>query len=408
MNINLANIDFIPGQGGGGITPSTPEVEPLFNKQDGYLKYDLIAPGYGETWIRNANFPTTYGARYVFNVGGEVYNFAPIDSGGDGNIYKFNEESGKFEMIAEANGNVPIQGFPMWKTPDGLTRYGISYTVDLQTGYFEDWWHSYTPEGEVGEIYQCYINSLDNVILGTNGRPYVVSYDFNRAFVWDYNTNDFTITVPVSGVPNANYFRYHCYFNGKYLYVLDSVMYEFVEHFDEQGEVTSVSFEVVSTPYFPLTTVNDTTINIPYVKQLDSITVYIEHNTSTAYQLVDGVWTYMKEFTFDEVPGKATSSGCVYKDYLFGYGYSPLKSGMIPFYHFGPKKEFYGWYDLDSDIYQLDKNTSILESDLNILRDKLVVSTDNLSYRIEDLNSRVSALETNYGDALNITNQILG
>ena len=26
MNINLANIDFIPGQGGGGITPSTPEV----------------------------------------------------------------------------------------------------------------------------------------------------------------------------------------------------------------------------------------------------------------------------------------------------------------------------------------------------------------------------------------------
>ena len=39
MNINLANIDFIPGQGGGGITPSTPEVEPLYNKYEGYLKY---------------------------------------------------------------------------------------------------------------------------------------------------------------------------------------------------------------------------------------------------------------------------------------------------------------------------------------------------------------------------------
>ena len=38
MNINLANIDFIPGQGGGGgITPSTPEVEPLYNKSEGYL-----------------------------------------------------------------------------------------------------------------------------------------------------------------------------------------------------------------------------------------------------------------------------------------------------------------------------------------------------------------------------------
>lgn len=382
------------------------DLAPLFNKQDGYLKYDLIAPGYGETWIGNANFPTTYGARYVFNVGGEVYNFAP---GEDSNIYKFNEESGKFEKIATAQGDVPISGAPMWADPNGNIRYGISYMVKLSNGYFENWKHSPSPEGNtVDSIYQVYLSSLDNVILGTNGRPYVVSYNFDKAFVWDYNTNDFTITVPVSGVPTANYFRYHCYFNGKYLCVWDSVMYEFVEHFDEQGEVTSVSFEVVSDPYFPLTTVNGTNVNIPYVKQLDSITVYIEPNTSTAYQLVDGVWTVIEGFTFDEVPGRATSTGCAFKDYLFGYGYSNAKEGMIPFYHFGPKKEFYGWYDLDSDIYQLDKNTGILESDLNILRDKLVVYTDNLSYRIEDLNSRVSTLETNYGDALNITNQILG
>ena len=349
MNIDLANIDFIPGQGGGGITPSTPEVEPLFNKQDGYLNYNLIAPGYSETWIEGGNFPTTYGARYVFNVGGEVYNFVP---GEDSNIYKFNEESGKFELISTANGVVIDTGYPMWKTPDGITRYGIDRTVDLQTGSFEKWYHSSSPEGnEVSSIYQVYLSSIDNVILGTNGRPYVVSYDFDKAFVWDYNTNDFTITVPVSGVPNPNYFRYHCYFNGKYLIVWDSVMYEFVEHFDEQGEVTSVSFEVVSEPYFPLTTVNGTTVNVPYVKQLQSSTVYIEHNTSTAYQLVDGVWTVIEGFTFDEVPGKATSTGCTFKDYLFGYGYSKSKDGMIPFYNFGPKKEFYGWDQIDFSKY---------------------------------------------------------
>lgn len=353
MNINLANIDFVPGQGGGGgITPSTPEVAPLFNKENGYLNYNLIAPGYSETWIGGGNFPTTYGARYVFNVGGEVYNFAPIGLGGDDNIYKFNEETGKFEKIVEANGLVPDIGYPMWETPDGITRYGIDCTVDLQKGYFEKWKHSTDPEGnDVSSIYQCYINSIDNVILGTNGRPYVVSYNSGKAFVWDYNTNDFTITVPVSGVLNANYYRYHCYFNGKYLCVWDSVMYEFVEHFDEQGEVTSVSFEVVSEPYFPLTTVNGTTVNVPYVKQLDSITVYIEHNTSTAYQLVDGVWTVIEGFTFDEVPGKATSTGCVFKDYLFGYGYSKEKVEMIPFYNFGPKKEFYGWDQIDFSKY---------------------------------------------------------
>ena len=354
MNIDLANIDFVPGQGGGGITPSTPEVEPLFNKQDGYLNYNLIAPGYSETWIEGGNFPTTYGARYVFNVGGEVYNFVP---GENSNIYKVNEGSGKFELITSANGIVPDTGFPMWKTPDGITRYGIDCTVDLQNGYFEKWYHSYDPEGnDVSSIYQVYLNSIDNIILGTNGRPYVVSYDFGKAFVWDYNSNDFTITVPVSGVPTANYFRYHCYFNGKYLFVLDSVMYEFVEHFDEQGEVTSVSFEVVSEPYFPLTTVNGTTVNIPYVKQLDSSTVYIEHNTSTAYQLVDGVWTVIEGFTFDEVPGKATSTGCTFKDYLFGYGYSSSKDGMIPFYNFGPKKEFYGWDQIDFSKYVTNKS----------------------------------------------------
>ena len=404
MNINLANIDFIPGQGGGGgITPSTPEVEPLFNKEDGYLMYNLVAPGYSETWIEGGNFPSTYGGRYVFNVKDGVYNYVPIQvNGGDGKIYKFNEESGNFEYIATANGDVPISGAPMWADPNGNAIYGISYIVNLQTGYFENWKHSPSPEGNtVDSIYQVYLNSIDNVILGTNGRPYVVSFNSDRAFVWDYNTNDFTITVPVSGVPTANYFRYHCYFNGKYLYVWDSVMYEFVEHFDELGEVTSVSFEVVSTPYFPLTTENGTTVNVPYVKQLDSITVYIEHKTSTAYQLVDGVWTYMKEFTFDEVPGKATSPGCIYKDYLFGYGYSPLKDGMIPFYHFGPKKEFYGWYDLDSEI---GGKIQGINRDVDTLYSKI----DDIDSYMMDLNSRISALETNYGDALNITNQILG
>lgn len=353
MNIDLANIDFVPGQGsGGGITPSTPEVEPLFNKENGYLNYNLIAPGYGETWIGNANFPTTYGARYVFNVGGEVYNFASTSLGGDGKIYKFNEENGKFEMISTANGNVPPKGFPMWKTPDGLTRYGIDYTVDLQTGLFDYWYHSPTPEGNVvSDVYLCYLSSIDNVILGTNGRPYVVSYDFDKAFVWNYNDSDFTITVPVRGVPDASYFHYHCYFNGKYLIVWNSVMYEFVEHFDEQGEVTSVSFEVVSTPYFPLTTVNGTTVSIQYVKQLDSITVYLDLNNSIAYQLVDGVWTVIEGFTFDEVPGKVIPAGCTFKDYLFGYGYSDAKEGMIPFYNFGPKKEFYGWDQIDFSKY---------------------------------------------------------
>ena len=408
MNINLANIDFVPGQGGGGITPSTPEVEPLFNKENGYLKYNLTIPGYNETWIEGGNFPATFGARYVFNVKDEVYNYVPIKvNGGDGQIYKFNEESDNFEQIATAYGDVPSVGSPMWVTPDGVVRYGINYTVDLQTGQFEKWNHSSTGGGYlVNNYYQSYLNSIDNVVLGTNGRPYVVNYDIDQALVWDYNTNDFTVQVPVSGIPDKNFFRYHCYFNDKYIVVWNSVMYEFVEHFDELGEVTSVSFEVVSTPYFPLTIVNKTNINIAYVKQLQSSTVYIEHSTSTAYQLVDGVWTVIKVFNFDEVPGKATSSGCIYKDYLFGYGYSTEKVGMIPLFNFGldgPVQEFYGWYDLDSKIEGINKGIGGINGEIGGINGEI----GGINSNIQDFDSRISALETNYGDALNITNQIL-
>lgn len=347
----IATESWVTSQG--YISDPNNDLTPLFNKQDGYLRYNLITPSYSETWIGNANFPTRFGANYVFNVGGEVYNFVPFgeNENEDNKIYKFNEASGKFEMIAEAYGNVPYSAFPMWKTPDGITRYGIGYTVDLQTGTFGEWQHSTDPDGnDVSNFYQSYPN-IDDVVLGTNGRPYVVSNDFDKAFVWNYNDSDFTITVPVSGVPDASYWSYHCYFNGKYLIVLNSVMYEFVEHFDEQGEVTSVSFEVVSTPYFPLTTVNGTTVDVSYVKQLDSITVYLDLNNSIAYQLVDGVWTVIEGFTFDEVPGEAIPGGCTFKDCLFGYGYSNSKEGMIPFYNFGPKLEFYGWDQIDLSKY---------------------------------------------------------
>ena len=382
------------------------DLSPLFNKKNGYLGYKLIAPGYGETWIKGGSFPNSYGQRYVFNVGNEVYNFAPIQvNGGDGKIYKFNEESGNFEYIATANGDVPSLGNRMWVTPDGVVRYGIKYTVDLQTGQFENWNHSTSQDGyKVKDFYQVYVNSIHNVVLGTNGRPYVVNYNLDRAFVWDYNTNDFTITVPVSGVPDKNYFKYHIYFNGKYIFVWNSVMYEFVEHFDELGEVTSVSFEVVSTPYFPLTTVDNKNVNAVYVYQLQSSTVYLDLKNLTAYQLVDGVWVIIERFTFDEVPGNPTSQGCSFKDYLFGYGYSSSKVGMIPFFHFGPIQEDYGWVDLDSEIKGINNEIGEINGEIRGINDSIVSINSN----IMNLDSRIFTLETNYGDALNITNQILG
>ena len=355
------------------------------------MKYRYFADGDKETWIYGGSFPTTYGARDVFNVNGDVYNYAPTAVGGNG-IYKFNTEYFRFDYVGYENGDIPTDQYPMWADPIGMTRYGINYTVDLSNGNFTTWYHNPAQDGEyVNNYYTVYIGAIDNVVHTPTGYIYVVAPSISKAFVWDWNTNDFTITVPCTGVPDANFYRNHCYYEGKYITLSGSDMYEFVEHFDEQtGEVTSVSFEVVSTPYFPLTTEDNDSVRIPYVHnwEVNGSYVYVDYERPYVYILSNGVWTRYEQFSFDEIPGNATQTGCslIYNSnlLLFGYGYSSEKYYMIPFTNIGAKIEIYGW-------------DTTIENKVN-----------DLNNGINNLAARVTTLENNYGDALNTTNNILG
>jgi hypothetical protein len=171
-----------------------------------------------------------------------------------------------------------------------------------------------------------------------------------------------------------------------------------VENIDEQtGEVTSVGFELVSTPYFPLTTEDNDSVRIPYVHnwEVNGSYVYVDYERPYVYILSNGVWTRYEQFSFDEIPGNTTQTGCsmILGDnlLLFGYGYSSEKDSQIPFTNIGPKMETYGW---DTTIEQKVNDLNSWSIELN--------------NTVSGLMSRVDNLEANYGDALNTTNNILG
>ena len=68
------------------------------------------------------------------------------------------------------------------------------------------------------------------------------------------------------------------------------------------------------------------------------------------------------------------------------------------------KPEFYGWYNLDSKIDSINNKIGVINGEIGVINGEI----GDIKSNIQDLYSRISALETNYGDALNITNQILG
>ena len=114
MNINLANIDFIPGQGGGGITPSTPEVEPLYNKSEGYLKYVpsiTYLGGMSNGGFTFDNINNNSLKNLVNTIDDKVYAYNPAEN----KFFRFNIETFSFdEYSLTSYGTTPTQIYPMW------------------------------------------------------------------------------------------------------------------------------------------------------------------------------------------------------------------------------------------------------------------------------------------------------
>ena len=95
----------------------------------------------------------------------------------------------------------------------------------------------------------------------------------------------------------------------------------------------------------------------PVVK--DGVTEYYHfgYRNPVMYKLVNGAWEIV---IYNQTVENMTTyaGGCTYGTLWFGYGYQSGHTGEIiiwnmddsPVYYFEEDPEFYGWYDLDSEI----------------------------------------------------------
>lgn len=407
MNIDLANIDFVPGQGGGGITPSTPEVEPLFNKSEGYLKYEpaFIVESMSNKMLLLPEIDATNTNILLNNIEDRIYLFNPFRN----KFFRFNFYTFKFDSYTLLSPEMPSGIYPMWVDSWNIVHYGNSYTLNID----DNLRNVGIEKNDLGGDFQYHSGSMKSNIIKKDGVVYMISMNNACAYIFNEKTQYFDSSIPVRGTfPSNTFYRYLSEFEGHWIYDVGQEQTELVFHLD--GAEPYVEWVTLSERLFPGAwsyeyegqTINETTRGVfvhPVVN--NGVTEYYNfgYRNPVMYKLVNGAWEIVG-YNQNISGMKTTAGGCTYNGFWFGYGYITGNENEIIIWNMYPyeagKSEFYGWYDLDSDIDGINSKIDDTNNYVNSIYSKM----DSL---YNDLNSRVSALETNYGDALNITNQIL-
>lgn len=306
MNINLANIDFVPGQGGGGeavirsldvtengtysapsgvdgynpvnvnvsggggsITPEEQDaLDTLVNSSEGVLNTDVIKGNEFnyEPWSGNFDlnmlFPMVDGSIYL------------IDSF---KVYKWTPETMNFEFIVEIS---ETNSGAFWMDNSGRLFQGNHYEIDLTTGsttYVDLNWNEYTSR-----------RNRHNLFYGDRG-IWCVSSTLADLKLYDEQlkqfTGTYTITIPQDYSGNiASDICYVFTYKGHKLFHTDAnKTYEVVETNDglTVTDVTGVYFPIpttfnISDPYFIFSTENG---NLYYI--YGSSNKYIYKGTGT-------------------------------------------------------------------------------------------------------------------------------
>ena len=261
MNINLANIDFVPGQGGGSsLTPEEQEaLDTLVDSSEGVL-YNSLSERYHQYDILIDIDLSTGNVQKVF--WDDLYM-----SDGE-NLYKLNRESYQFEKIAHFNEFFSLSYF--FEDKSGRL-YADLREMNLEDGTFGK--EINLPENSLSGM-----GSLNNLLYG----EYAVWALSDNAYKFNESTQEFeqmplNSTFGYSGIDvYFNLFKY----DGHILGVYNNLTFEVTEYEDhiDVADVTGVyfnmpSFEVVdsygykSTKDGNLYYINDTTIYI-YDKSL--------------------------------------------------------------------------------------------------------------------------------------------
>ena len=390
------------------------EIEPLYNKSEGYLKY---VPGITHLeGMSNAGYDifgyieNNYRANNLVNrIHNKIYAYNPYEN----RFLRFNEETFSFdEYRLNYNGEMPTQVYPMWNDSQGRIYYGNKFMLNIDDD-------NKTVEmfsQDLGGDYQQNNSTIKNNIIEKDGVVYMISRRNACAYIFNEETQSFDSSIPVQGrFPSSIFYKYLTEFEGHWIYDMGQEQTELVFHFEAEPYAEWV---VLPERLFPGAwsyeyegqTINETTRGVyvhPVVKS-GGIEYYTFGNANPVmYKLVNGSWEIVGYN--QTVPNMLTNEcGCACGTLWFGFGYLNDMPNHLIIWNMDDsaagKPEFYGWYDLDSEIGVIRGNVEgLLNSENGIYNDINRINGD-----ISNLDSRISALETNYGDALNITNQILG
>ena len=158
-------------------------------------------------------------------------------------------------------------------------------------------------------------------------------------------------------------------------------------------------------------TINETTRGVfihPVVK--NGVTEYYNwgYKNPVMYKLVNGAWEIVG-YNQTVSSMSTNAGGCACGTLWFGFAYLNNVANNLIIWNMDDiatgRPEFYGWYNLDSEI---DSEIYGINNEIEIVHLQILDNKNLIVKSVKELDSRISALETNYGDALNITNQILG
>ena len=390
------------------------EIEPLYNKSEGYLKYNP-----GITYLdgmSNAGYDifqhieNNYRANNLVNrINNKIYAYNPYE----GRFLIFNEETFSFDEYGlNYNGEIPTQVYPMWRDTYGRVYYGNEFMFNIDD------------DNKTVEMSQVYLGgdyqqdniTIKNNIIEKDGVIYMISRRNACAYIFNKETQRFDSSIPVRGrFPSSTFYRYLTEFEGHWIFDAGQEQTELVFHFEAEPYAEWVT---LSERLFPGAwsyeyegqTINETTRGVyvhPVVKS-GGIEYYTFGNANPVmYKLVNGSWEIVGYN--QTVPDMITNAdGCAFSTLWFGFGYSNNMENSLIIWNMDDSiagiPEFYGWYDLDSEIGGIKGNVEGLLNSMNGIYNDI----NRINGDISNLDSRISALETNYGDALNITNQILG
>lgn len=348
MNINLANIDFIPGQGGGGLTPEQESaIDVIVNAGDGYLEH---IPSVFVVGGRKTNIISGEGFRQqnLHIINGNVYLHNNVDH----KLYKFNRQTYQFEEGPITN---VYEAEHLWSDSQGRVYSNNKYIVLLESGWYEQW--------NMGGDFQIHTGSNYCNIIEKDGVVYMISYNNSCAYIFNEENQTFDSSIPVQGkFPSTTFYRYLSEFEGRWIYDEGQEQSELVFHLDEAEPYAE--WVVLPERLFPGAwsyeyegkTINESTRGVfvhPLVK--DGVTEYYNwgYRNPVMYKLVNGAWEIVP-FTMVFSDYKSQASGVSIDDIWLGYGYVSSEPGIV-IWNFGDESKntpgYYDWKQIDLEPY---------------------------------------------------------